>query len=313
MKFRSKKPLISIVIVSYNMARELPRTVKSLLPPYQQEILDDEIEIIVMENGSSKPVEQTIIDSWPENVRYVLLKDPHPSPAKALNEGVKMSRGKWVCPVIDGARLASSGILKKAKQIMSIYENPIITTIGYHIGDMIQQLNVKNGYDQIREDELLSNINWPNEPDKLFKISCLAGSSKRFWIDGLNESNILIMKKTFYEFIGGYDEKFNIPGGGLVNLDFFKRCVDHAKTQYVVLLGEGSFHQFHGGVTTSRPVSEKSLDKPTLTVWEEYAEQYRQIRGESFKHTKYWPILFGEYTLEVSNEMDRMFRKSLGH
>jgi len=47
---------LSIVVIGFDMKRELPRTVVSLLPPYQQGVHHDEVEIIVVDNGSAEPV-----------------------------------------------------------------------------------------------------------------------------------------------------------------------------------------------------------------------------------------------------------------
>lgn len=293
------KPLISVVIIAYNMAREIPRTVRSFLPGYQQGITDDEIEIIVMENGSSHPVPADIVASWPDNVRYVNVQDPHPSPAQALNAGIAMARGHWVCPVIDGARMVTPGVFKDAKALMGSYDNPVIATLGFHLGDKVQQLNVKDGYNQDVEDELLRSIDWPNFPYRLFDISALGGSAQGAWLTPIAESNVLILKKSFYEKVGGYDEQFDIPGGGLINLDFFKRVIDHEESQYILLLCEGSFHQYHGGVTTSRPVGQTSLEDKTKTTWEIYAQQYKNIRGQAYQASSQMPIIYGQMRPEI--------------
>ena len=47
---------LSIIVIGFDMKRELPRTVVSLLPPYQQGVHHDEVEIIVVDNGSAEPV-----------------------------------------------------------------------------------------------------------------------------------------------------------------------------------------------------------------------------------------------------------------
>jgi len=284
------------------MAREIPRTVQSFLPPYQLGIDYDDIEIIVMENGSTLPVDPEIVKAWPDCVRYVEVKNPDPSPAKALNQGVEMSCGDWVCPVIDGARMITPGVFKSAHDMMKVHDNPIIATMGYHLGHKIQQENVLEGYNQQAEDDLLDSIGWPNNPYALFKISSLGGSARGSWLSQIAESNVLIVKKSFYRSIGGYDEKFNIPGGGLVNLDFFKRCIDHDNSQYIMLAGEGSFHQYHGGVTTSRAVNLPSLENSSKTTWQIYAEQYLNIRGESYQPSKKYPTIYGLVTPYVREQ-----------
>lgn len=287
------RPLISVIIIAYNMAREVPRTVLSFLPPYQLDIDIGDVEIIVMENGSSAPIDPQVVATWPDCVQYVKVENPLPSPARALNQGVEMAKGDWVCPVIDGARLITPGIFKASHALMKAHDNPVIATTGYHLGYKIQQENVLEGYNQAAEDALLDSIGWPHNPYSLFNISSLGGSARGSWFTQIAESNVLVMKKEFYKAIGGFDEKFNIPGGGLVNLDFFKRCVDHELSQYIMLLGEGSFHQYHGGVTTSRKVSLPSLEDEQKTTWQVYSDQYLAIRGEVYKPPLAYPLIYG--------------------
>ena len=61
-----------------------------------------------------------------------------------------------------------------------------------------------------------------------------------------------------FDRLGGFDERYEEPGGGLVNLDFYARAV--AAADYVwTLLGEGTFHQVHGGAATSLSLEELRL------------------------------------------------------
>jgi len=76
-------PLISIIIVAYNMAREVPRTVQSFLVPYQQGIQAGDVEVLVMENGSPHPTPPDVIKKWPDNVRYIPRARPGPLTGKS--------------------------------------------------------------------------------------------------------------------------------------------------------------------------------------------------------------------------------------
>ncbi|MEM9496242.1 MAG: glycosyltransferase family A protein [Pseudomonadota bacterium] len=288
-----REPLLSIVIVAYNMAREIPRTVLSFLPPYQRQVDAGDIEIIVVENGSTHPVDPTVIAQWPANVRYHKASPASVTPATALNQGAALARGKWVCSVIDGARMASPGIVHKTLRAAKVAPEPVICTVGLHIGDQVQQRAVAQGYNQDVEDKLLEKIDWPENGYKLFEISCLGGSAGYGWFTAIHESNAITVRKDYYTAIGGYDERFDIPGGGLVNLEFFRRCVEDPKTMFVLLLGEGTFHQYHGGVTTSRPVAEKNEQDPSRTTWQVYAEQYEKICGRPWATPSVAPLLFG--------------------
>lgn len=292
-------PKISIVVICYNMAREVPRTVTSFLSPYQVGIEPDDVEVIVMENGSSEPVPSEVVASWPAQVRYHIVEDPHPSPAQALNEGVAMATADLVCPVIDGARMASPGLVNWGLRALAQDDRSIALTAGFHLGEKLQQIAVEEGYNQEVEDELLTSIGWPENGYRLFEICALAGSAQFAWFGDLRESNAPILPKALFEEMGGYDEAFNIPGGGLINLDFLNRLRQLPDTSCYTILGEGTFHQFHGGVTTSRRVHKPEDDG--VTTWKKYNDQYEAIRGKPYAPSGATPVLFGRLTPDAAS------------
>jgi len=92
------------------------------------------------------------------------------------------------------------------------------------------------------------------------------------------------MHRFDYEKLGGYDERFQSPGGGLVNLDFYKRACDKLDN-LIILLGEGTFHQIHGGVATNR--------LPEHHPYMNFHNEYVAIRGFDFARSYREPIYFG--------------------
>ncbi|MCA8903707.1 MAG: glycosyltransferase [Hyphomonas sp.] len=287
------QPKVSIIIISFDMAREVPRTVQSFLPPYQQGISNNEVEIIVLENGSSHPVSEADRAQWPDNVRYLDIDTPHPSPARALNFGVSVAKGDIVCPVIDGARMASPGLVSTALDALRYSSHVFAASVGYHLGEKSQQQAVLDGYNQTLEDELLASISWPENGYRLYEICAPAGSSPATWFGRINESNAPFLSRAMYDKIGGFEERFSIPGGGLVNLDFFDRAVSQSDFDYLLLLGEATFHQFHGGVTTSKSVQLKEADGET--TWTKYLREYEAIRGTAYRPPERLPTIFGKF------------------
>lgn len=290
---KAASPKISVIIVAYNMAREIPRTVYSFLPPFQRNIAMEDVEIIVLENGSTARVPAEIVETWPPNVHYMAPDKIFASPAYALNFGVAQAGGEFVCPVIDGARMASPGLLSNGLAAAAISDRAFIATVGLHLGDKPQQLAVSDGYDQEREDALLARIDWQNNGYALFDISCFGRSADTGWFGPVAESNAPILRRDHYERMGGYDTSFTIPGGGLVNLDFFRRGVEDPESVFITLLGEGTFHQYHGGVTTSKPVRQAAPELGGKSAWDVYVEEYQSIRGEEWRIPRVVPILFG--------------------
>lgn len=298
---------ISVIIISYNMPREVPRTVQSFMPPYQLGVAAGDVEIIVIENGSSSPVPASVIAGWPEYVRYHPIRDARPSPASALNVGAAISGAPIICPVIDGARMASPGLLRSALSALAMAPEGFVASVGFHLGHKRQQEAVLEGYNQSVEDRLLESISWPDDGYRLFEICATAGSGKAAWFGPIAESNAPVLSREMFEALGGFDERFDIPGGGLVNLDFFNRALEMVWRPYFMTLGEGTFHQFHGGVTTSRNVSEPETDGES--TWSKYARQYAEIRAKPYATPIRRPLLIGEFPTEAA----RIGRDALNH
>jgi glycosyltransferase involved in cell wall biosynthesis len=289
---------VSVIIIAYNMAREVPRTVQSFLPPYQLGVGAGDVEIIVVENGSSSPIPPSVIAGWPANVRYHPIRDARPSPASALNVGAAISSAPIICPVIDGARMASPGLLRSALSALAMAPEGFVASVGFHLGRKRQQEAVLEGYNQSVEDGLLESIGWPQDGYRLFEICATAGSGKSAWFGPIAESNAPALSREMYEALGGFDERYNIPGGGLVNLDFFNRALEMASRPYFVALGEATFHQFHGGVTTSRNVGAPEADGES--TWSKYVRQFAEIRGRPYSTPARRPVLFGEFPKQAA-------------
>lgn len=290
---RHPVPLISVVLVSFNMARELPRTVRSLSPSMQRGIQPGESEIIVVDNGSKDETNWRGLPSWGGAVRSASKLAPTKSPVLAANLGLEMAEGDVVGLMIDGARMATPGLLARALQASRIHERAVIATVGFHLGPEHQSVSVQKGYCQQVEDELLAEADWTVDAYRLFDISVFAGSSPKGWFFPMSESNALFMRKSLWEELGGLDSQFVTSGGGLANLDLFARACALPDVQLIVILGEGTFHQVHGGASANSPQSK----------WQEYHAEYMQIRGRSFVTPQLTPLYLGAVSSKVARSM----------
>jgi hypothetical protein len=274
---RPARPEVSIVVVAYNMSRVLPRTLRSLSADYQRHISADDYEVIVVDNGSTVPVESSWFDGIAGNFRVIRADPPHPSPAHAINLGLQAACGPLIGVMIDGARLITPGFIHFARQGSHMFERAVVATLGWHLGfDRRQRAAVDAGYTEAREDTLLDSINWPHDGYRLFEIAALDGSSARGWLAQIAESGGLFMRREMWNELGGVDERFDLPGGGLLNLDTYHRAVDLPGAELVLPLGEGTFHQQHGGAASGHEI------KTFATSMQCWRDQYEAIRGYSY-------------------------------
>ena len=269
--------MISVVVIIYNMKREVERTFYSLSKLYQKEAKNG-YEIIVVDNGSDERLSDDFILSFGDNFKYYYLENASASPASAVNFGASKVTGDIIGIVIDGARIISDAVIRKTENVFEKWNNPIVAVLGYHLGPDLQSKSIQNGYCQNVEDKILEEIDWKNNPNKLFEVSVLAGSNPEGLDGSIAESNCMFIKKSTFEKIGGMDARFNSPGGGLVNLDFFKRLLELNDVQLVLLRDEGSFHQIHGGTMSNVSGEEKSIEN-----FIKYSEEYKKITGKDYE------------------------------
>ena len=264
---------LSIVVVAYDIERELPRTLQSLAVGYQQRVDADDFEVIVVDNGSPKPVDPGVFQGLDGQFRLVRIEDASPSPAPAVNRGIQEARGAAIGVMVDGARLASPGLVRYAIDGGAIHPRAGVVALGWYLGFDFQRFQLDAGWTKADEDRLLASIDWPSDGYRLFEISTMDESSSGGWFFGPFECNALFLPAEVWDELGGFDEHFDTPGGGLVNYDALKRASLLADVGWVMLLGEGTFHQLHGGVATN---ASPTKHEESMRTW---VAQYEAIAG----------------------------------
>jgi len=272
----AKPPKLSVIVVVHNMLREARRTLHSLSRKYQRDIDGLDYEVIVVDNGSSEPLGEEFVRQYGENFSYVYLENAPKSPARAINAGAARARGETLCIMIDGAHVLTPGILCYAMKAFAIHANPVVATRYWFTGPGQQGDTVPAGYDAQAEDRLFERIGWPGDGYRLFEIGVFI-TPNADWMSNFFESNCLFMRRAVFDAIGGANESFDYPGGGFQNMDMMRQAVDQPGITLVTLLGEATFHQVHGGITTNVP---RAVREERVAM---YREQYRKIRGRDYQ------------------------------
>jgi glycosyltransferase involved in cell wall biosynthesis len=285
---------LSVVVAAYDMRRELPRTVRSLSPPYQTGIDPARLEIIVVDNGSPEPVEAAWFRGIAAEVRVMRFPPGNPSPCAAINAGARTARGSMLAVLIDGARLASPGFLDRALAAMRIAGDVFVATMGFHLGYETHQVSLAKGYSREAEDRLLARIGWPEDGYRLFEICARGESYYHGVLSPFSETAAFVMRRESFERIGRFHEGFRYGGGGLANIEFFERAHADAALTPVVLLGEGTFHQVHYGSTT-RAGGVRARETPDgPTIWDAMSSEFARLVGRPpLSRELPKPLLFG--------------------
>jgi hypothetical protein len=73
------------------------------------------------------------------------------------------------------------------------------------------------------------------------------------------------------------------PGGGFANLDTWGRACADPEAELIMLLGEATFHQVHGGVATNSSAAPQAL----------FHEEYLRLRGRAYAWPNRQALYFG--------------------
>src|SRR5438067_6327722 len=247
-------PRISLVVVVFNMHREAPRTLFSLSAEYQCYIGADDYEVIVVDNGSSPPFDTQVLRKLSGNFRLVRLDSASPSPAQAVNRGLAEAQHDIIGVMIDGARIVTPGLLHFARHAAQLFDRAVVATLSWYLGFDLQRWAMRAGYNHAREEALLAGIGWPNDGYRLLEVATPEESSLDGWLQPIAESNALFMSRASWDILCNFDERFDAPGGGLVNHDVFHGAPALPAAELVLLLGERTLHQFHRGVARNGSV-----------------------------------------------------------
>jgi glycosyl transferase family 2 len=271
------------------MPDQAMKTLCSLSSRYQKNVSEGDYEVIVVENASDNNLVEQNVTSLGDNFKYYRREDNSGSPAAAINFGAEKATYTILSIMIDGARMLSPGVIYYTLAAYRINEFSVVAVPGYHLGHGLQQKTSKSGYNEKTEKKLLSKINWPQDGYRLFEIAVFSATSAPGFFSPIAECNCISLPKSAFYSAGGCDERFDSHGGGYVNLDLYKRFCEIPKIELFFLIGEGSFHQFHGGATTG---PNNRLKREILQ--KQFRRQYEKIRGEKFKPPQTKPIYLGK-------------------
>jgi hypothetical protein len=292
-------PALSIIVVFFNMRREAQRTLLSLSKRYQIGVANLDYEVIAIDNGSTEPLDEASVRSFGPEFRYHFLATKSPSPAEAVNFGVAQARGKHVMVMVDGAHVLTPRVLWCAATAMGDFAQPFIATVSLALGAAPTVVSGRTvpaaesaAWDQAAEDRLLASVDWQRNGYELFRLARSFNDAAMGWFGCVLESSCFALSRAAFEQLGGFEQRFQSPGGGLVSLDFFRRAVARQDLMYVVLLGEATFHQFHGGAASSaRPGGEHP--------WPRFQAEYQSIRGAPYTPFARLPFYFGQFPLQA--------------
>ncbi len=247
----SDQPILSIVVVAYRMPQQLQRTLYTLSTAYQRNVSSQDYEVIVVENRSDQLFDAGLLDSLPGDFRYFLREETARTPVHALNFGFTQARGRYVGIMIDGAHMITPRVVEHALSCFRAHPNCLVGIPVHHLGPEEQHISTTAGYDTAEQDRMLDSVDWRADGYELFRVSVWCSAHARGFMQPISESNCYFVPRENLEKLGYADTRFDYEGGGAINLHMFRALGLLPGSVYILLMGEASFHQFHGGVTSN--------------------------------------------------------------
>lgn len=102
----------------------------SLARQYQRGSENISYELIVADNGSTDPHVLDSVGDIGVPVRLFHMEPASVSPAAVINFGVSKASGDFVVIMIDGARMLSPGVVRKAGEAIVLGEKPVVSVFG---------------------------------------------------------------------------------------------------------------------------------------------------------------------------------------
>jgi len=278
---------LSVLVVAYKMPRQALNTVYSLSAAHQQNVRESDYDIVVVENESSDNIPEHELLALGNNIRYFRRQETSASPCRAVNFGLQQCRGKSIGLMIDGARMVTPRVIEYALLAQHADADSLLAIPGYNLGPMEHQYHLDIGYNAEVEKQLLEQTNWKHNGYRLFDIANISGANDKGIFHPLLECNCMFSSAKNFERIGGANEEFDLPGGGSINLHMFRQLgmLKQARL-YFVAPGEGSFHQFHGGITTQQASDREE-------VLESHRKQLHSYWEGGFHAMRREPLLLG--------------------
>ncbi|MCP4270105.1 MAG: glycosyltransferase [Candidatus Brocadiaceae bacterium] len=182
------KPLVSIIIPTYNVGKYIDQTLESI---FDQDVTD--YEVIVVDDGSTDAT-QSILEAYKNRISFCYQQNR--GPAAARNVGIKMAKGKYIA-FQDGDDLWTSGKLKQQVKLMDSYPD-----VGLLSGDMQRftggKTNVPSMFKKYGFDSDFFG-------DEFYVIDAY----KKIYLQGnYIPTGTVILRRKCVETVGYFDEKF---------------------------------------------------------------------------------------------------------
>jgi glycosyltransferase involved in cell wall biosynthesis len=198
----SDKPLISVIIPSYNSARFVPQAVQSVI-----EQTYSPVEVIVVDDGSTDDTRERLV---PQNGRIRYVYQSNGGLSKARNHGINEAQGELIAFLDADDQWLPEKLQKQWECLRANPDAPLVHTDFYRLCEPSGAIVYKY-----------------RDQKRLFSGYCY---SEFFWGNSVLPSTVLVTRLCLEE-IGQFDEE--IRGASTQDLDLWIRLARYFPLSYI--------------------------------------------------------------------------------
>ena len=139
--------LVSIIIATYNHAKFIEQTIDSVLSQSYYNF-----ELIIVDDGSTDNTNQVVGKYEDSRIKYILI-DHSGRPATPRNEGISISKGKYIA-FLDSDDLWMPDFLEKSLQYFNIDKNIGVVTSKLYFINSNSDITYNTFHDSIADNEI---------------------------------------------------------------------------------------------------------------------------------------------------------------
>ncbi len=220
-----KKPLVSIILLTYNALNYTKRCLDSILAHTSYPF-----ELILVDNASTDGTPKYLTELVKNNSNFTLIENAENKGfAAGNNQGVAAANGKYVL-LLNNDVLVAEGWLENLVAGLELDER-----IGM-VGPITNHISGR---------QMLTDVPYKNDQDFFkFAAKVAAKNLNRITPRRRIAGFAVLMEKTLYQDVGGLDESF-----GIGNYEDDDLCLKVSREGYAIMVHEGVFIHHYGSQT----------------------------------------------------------------
>lgn len=235
-----RTPKLSVVMLVQGTPRQSENAIFSLSAAYQRNVREQDYEIVVVETRSNEMLGRGRVEKIASNVRYFEHGHGGLGPNVPWKLGITKARAALVGVLLDGASVATPGVVEHALWASRIGERALYAVPSHHLRPVTLPARGRKQEGDGANLALLESVDWRKWGYRLFEIAIENEWPTGSPSDPIVDCSFLFCQRALWDEIA---ERTANDGA-----EPFDELCRLEQTKLVVPWSEGTFHQYHAGI-----------------------------------------------------------------